>query len=352
MEEHNNPNFLSNLPERIRNLISNAVTVMLIAMLVMLLYVSYRSISIRYSGVNESSYIMGTVFEIKVNGENTVRHVQAAIRRIREIESLVNYFDEKSELSSVNNMAGISAVAVSRDTYELIDKAIRFSRRSGGAYDLTIGPLMDIWKPSFMSRKEIPSGNELAYAQHLVNYGNLVLDPADETVKLLYPGMKIDLGGAAKGYAISKARALLVERGVKSALISAGSSMAVIGDNKGRPWKVAIKHPRRPDEAIGTISLMPGQAVSTSGDYENYFMLNGKRYHHILDPATGLPAEDVMSVTIINNDATEADMLSTAVLVMGAERGMAFVRTFPDTYAVIVDKDQKVHISDGLKLER
>lgn len=352
LEEQNYSNFLSNLPDRIRNLISNIVTVILIAMLAMLLYISYRSIVSRYSGVNESGFIMNTTFEIKVNGAGSSGHVKAALERVREIAKLIDYDAQDSEITSINNMAGISPVSVSQDTFDIIDKALSYARRSGGAYDLTIGPLVDIWAPTFRTRRDIPSGNELVYAQHLVNYGNVVMNHSDQTVKLMYPGMKIDLGSIARGYAISKARAILVDRNVKSALITAGSCIAAIGDNRGRPWQVAIRHPRRPDEQIGVVDLQAGQALSTVGDYDNYFEVNGVRYHHLLNPATGMPADSCQSVTIVCNDAIQAEALSTAVFVMGPERGMALVKGFPETYAVIVDKTGKTTVSDGLKLER
>ena len=352
MEEQNGSNILSNLPDRIRKIISNTVAALLVAMLLMLLFVAYRSIAARYSGVTETGYMMGTFFEIKVNGENSAAHVNAALAKIREIDGMIDYYDDKSELSSINNMAGISPVSISHDTYDVIDKALRFSRRSGGSFDLTMGPLVDIWSGAFRDHNQIPAGNELVYAQHLVNYGNVAMNPQNETVKLMYPGMKIDLEDVCRGYAISKARAILVDKGVKSAVISAGPSMAVIGDNKGKPWKVGIKDPRHPDELVGVITLQAGQAVSTAGDYETYFEVGGKRYHKILDPATGMPGDQCRAVTIISDDAAEADMLSKAVFIMGPKRGLVFVSTFPNDSAVIIDKDGAVTTSTGVKLER
>lgn len=352
MKEQTYSNILSNFPERIRNMISNAVAAVLVLMLLFLMYAGYRSIAARYGGVSESSYIMGTNFEIKVNGKNGGMDVKAALDKVREIANKIDYYDDKSELSAINNMAGISAVAVSSDTFNLIEKSIAVCRQTGGALDITIGPLMDLWNFNSRDHKEIPSGNELVYAQHLVNYNNVVINPSNEIVKLQYPGMKMDLGAVGKGYAISKARSILVERGVKSAIISAGSSIAVIGDNRGKPWKVGIKDPRHPDDVVGIITLDGGQAVSTSGDYERYFELGGKRYHHILNPATGMPADESRSVTIISNDAAQADALSTAVFVMGPKRGLAFLSNFKDVYAVIVDKDGGVITTPGLTLER
>ncbi len=352
MEEQNSSNILGSLPDRIRNIISNSVAAFLVLLLLLLIYVGYRSIAARYAGVSGSSYIMGILFEIRVNGENTGGHVKATLDRVREIANQINYFDEKSEVSAINSMAGISAVAVSHDIFDLIDKALRFSRQTGGAFDITIGPLVDIWNFNSKTHTDIPAGNELIYAQHLVNFNNVQINPYNETVKLLYPGMKIDLGGVGKGYAISKARAMLVGRGVKSAIINAGSSIMVIGDNKGKPWKIGIKDPRHPDEVVGVVTLTAGQALSTSGDYERYFELGGKRYHHILDPATGMPADQCRSVTIISDDATQADMLSTAVFVMGPKRGIAFVNSLKNVYAVIIDKDGNLITSPGLTLEK
>ena len=352
MEEQDRSNILSNLPEKTRNLISNSVAALLILMLVMLLIVSYRTIAARYSGYSETEVLMNASFDIRANGRNSGANVKDAFERIRELDALLNYYDEKSEITSINNMAGISAVAVNKDTYEIIDRAYKFSARTGGAYDLTIGPLVDMWRPYFRDKNSIPAGNGLVYAQHLVNYGNIQLNSQNETVKLMYAGMKLYLDGISRGYAISKARTLLVEKGVKSAVISCGDCMTVIGDNNGKPWKIGIKHPRRMDEQVGNVVLSAGQAMSTTGDYENYFEMNGKRYHDVLDPATGMPAGETESATVICDDAADAEMLSHAVFVMGPKKGMAFISSFKDTFAVIVDKDGNVTTSPGLTLER
>lgn len=352
MKEQNYPNILSSLPDKKRNIISNIVAVILMFMLLLIVYVGFRSVVARYAGVSENSYQMGTVFEIKVSGKNAGGYVKAALAKVREIADQIDYFDDKSEISAINNMAGISAVAVSHDTFDIIDKALKMGRQTGGAFDITIGPLMDIWNFNSRNHTDIPAGNALVYAQHLVNYNNVQVNSQNETVKLLYPGMKMDLGGVGKGYAISKARSLLVEKGVKNAIISAGSSIMVIGDNGGKHWKIGIKDPRRPDEIVGVVTLTGGESLSTSGDYENYFEIGGKRFHHLLDPSTGMPANECRSVTIISNDATQADMLSTAVFVMGPQRGLAFVNSFKDVKAVIIDREGKVITSPGLTLER
>jgi FAD:protein FMN transferase len=352
LAEQDRPNILSSLPEKTRNIISNSVAALLILMLIMLIVTGYRTVAARYAGYTETEMAMNAPFEIKVNGMNAGANVKSAFARISELDKLLNYFDDKSEITSINNMAGISAVAVNKDTFELIDRAYKFSGRTGGAYDLTIGPLADIWRAYLRDKNSIPSGNELIYAQHLVNYGNIQLNSQNETVKLMYPGMKMYLEDIDRGYAISKARTLLVDKGVKSAVITSGNIVAAIGDNNGKPWKVGIKHPRKADEQIGTVTLAAGQAISTTADYDNYFEMNGKRYHDIFDPLTGMPAIDVQSVSVICDDATDAVLLSRAIFVMGPTRGMAFISTLKDTFAVIVDKDGKVTTSPGLTLER
>jgi thiamine biosynthesis lipoprotein len=350
--ERGNLNIFNELPETSRNMISNSVAALLVLMLFILIFAAYRTFSVRYSGVTESMKIAGTTFEIKVNGGNADESVKNALRKAGEIAGQIDYYDEKSEITAVNNMAGISAVAVSHDTFELLENALRLCRQTGGAFDITIGPLIDIWNFKSNSHKEIPSGNQLVYAQHLVNYYNVQMNPINETVKLLYPGMKLDLSAAEKGYVISRIRAMLVQKGVKSAMIKAGTSIAVIGDNKGKPWKIGIRDPKDNYKIAGRITLEAGQAVSTSADNERHFELAGKRYHDILDPATGMPAEECRSVTIISDDDTQAEMLSKAVFVMGPKRGLDFVKMFKGVNAVIIDKDGNILTTPGLALER
>jgi len=345
-------NILSGMTSSSRKILSNIVAVLLIIVLLSIGLSLYKGLEAKFRGVRRSDYLMGTIVEIRINGPDAKRHAKAAIEEMKRIAGLLNYHDENSELSNINRMAGITAVAVSQDTFEIIKRGLNVCRLTGGMYDITIGPLVDIWDFTSKDRKEIPSGNELAYAQHLVNYGNVEIDSRSETVKLLYPGMKIDLGGIAKGYAIAKARALLVERGVKSALISTGSSITVIGTNGDRNWRVGVKNPSKPDDIIGILDLKPGQALATSGDYERFFEIKGKRYHHILDPRTAMPAGGTKSVTIISDDAVLSDALSTAVFVMGPSRGLQFLRGLANVYAIIVDKDGNVLTTPGLILER
>lgn len=352
MIEHDNSNIFSELPEGSRNIISNSVTAVIVIILLILVLSCLRSVMARYAGVSESTRVFHTSLEIKAVGANTGEGVKIALRSAAETAGLIDYYDSNSDISAVNNMAGISAVAVSHDVFNLIDNALKLCRQTGGAFDITIGPLTDIWNFNKRPQKNVPSGNELVYAQHLVSYNNVQMNPINETVKLLYPGMKIDLSGAEKGFVISKARSELVQKGIKSAIIRCGSSIAVVGDNKGKPWKIGIKDPSNPLHDIGYITLEAGQAAATSADYEKYFVVGGMRFHNILNPTTGMPANECRSVTIINDDATQADMLSKAVFVMGPKRGMDFVKMFKGINAVIIDKDGKVETTPTLVLLR
>ena len=352
MIEQDNANILSELPERSRNIISNFVATVLIFIILIIIYSGWKTIASRYAGVSGSVNIMGTVLEVKVSGMNMGERVKASLIKAKELDTRIDYYNDKSEISDVNNLAGISAVAVSHEIYDLLDNALILCRQTGGAFDITIGPLVDIWNFRGREHRTIPSGNELVYAQHLVNYNNVQMNSINETVKLMYPGMKIDVSSAEKGYIISKVRAMLVQKGVKNAKISAGGCLAVIGDNRGRPWKVSIKDPANSYKVIGRITIEAGQAVCTASDHDRYFELAGNRYHDILDPATGMPANGCRSVTIISDDATQADMLSKAVFIMGPKRGLDLLRMFKNVNAVIIGADGNVITTPGFALER
>jgi len=296
--------------------------------------------------------LMGTQVEVIVNGPHARDHARAAISLMKRLEKLLNWKNPQSEVSLVNSMAGITAVAVSRDCFDIINRSIKLSGSLGGAFDITIGPLMEIWDFSMKDRKAPPPKVDIIAAGNLVNYRNVEIDPELETIKLLKRGMKINLGAVGKGYAVAKARNLLVSRGVRSAMINMGSSIATIGRRRdGKMWRVGIRHPRNPSELLGIVALVPGQAVSTTGDYEQYFEVEGKRYHHVIDPRTGYPAAGCQSVTIIAGDATVADILSTAVFVKGAVQGMRLIDSLEGVKGIIVKSDGTVIKSAGLKLE-
>jgi thiamine biosynthesis lipoprotein len=226
----------------------------------------------------------------------------------------------------------------------LIERSLEISEASGGAFDVTyesVGYLYD-----FRARVH-PSDADIEARLGGVDYRRLALDSGALTVRFEAPGMRINLGGIAKGHAVERAAALLAARGVKHALLNAGGDTRVLGDRRGQPWIVGIRHPRLADEVFTRLPVVD-EAISTSGDYERFFEENGQRYHHILNPATGAPAEGVLSATVLGPDATLTDGLSTTLFVLGVERGLELLREFPGYEAVVVGADGKVAYSSGL----
>jgi thiamine biosynthesis lipoprotein len=218
---------------------------------------------------------------------------------------------------------------------------------SGGAFDITydsVGYLYD-----FRARQR-PTDRQIEEQLGAVDYRHVVLDGAKRTIFFKAKGVRINLGGIAKGYVVEKAAAMLRQRGVEHALLNAGGDTRVIGDRRGQPWIVGIRHPRVADEVVTKLPLVD-EAISTSGDYERYFEENGHRYHHIINPATGRPTEGILTVTVIGPDGTLTDGLDTAIFVMGAEKGLKLIESYPDYETIIVDATGKVSYSKGLTPE-
>lgn len=302
----------------------------------------------------ESKFLMGTIVEITtVGNESDCRQaMELAFGEIKRIDSLMNVYDEDSEISRINQAAGESAVAVSEDTFEVIDRAVEYADRTDGALDISVAPLMELW--GFGSDKnQVPANGELKKRLSLVNYKNIIMDKSRSTVKLESPGMRIDVSGIAKGYAVDRAVQALKDAGVQSALVNAGGDIYAMSSPPGRDsWHIGIRNPRNRADLLGIVKLRD-RAVATSGDYENFFEVDGKRYCHIIDPETGWPVSGIMSVTIVASDTTGADALATAVFPLGAEGGMKMIEELEGVEGVIVtgkeEDDTKVLLSSGME---
>jgi thiamine biosynthesis lipoprotein len=192
-----------------------------------------------------------------------------------------------------------------------------------------------------------PTDQQIAARLDAVDYRHVVLDRARRTIFFKAQGVRINLGGIAKGYVVERAAAMLRSSGVEHAILNAGGDSRVIGDRRGQPWIVGIRHPRAADEVVTRLPLVD-EAISTSGDYERYFEENGRRYHHIINPATGRPTEGILTVTVIGPDGTLTDGLGTAIFVLGVERGLKLIESYPDYETIIVDAAGKVSYSKGL----
>jgi FAD:protein FMN transferase len=270
--------------------------------------------------------------------------ITAVMDEMRRIDRTMSPHKEDSELSRINRDAFAAPVPVSVEMARLIVRAAEFSALSGGAFDITyaaVGHLYD-----YRNRVR-PSDAELAAAREAVGWRGLVLDSQQRTVRFTRPGMRIDLGGFAKGHAVDNATAILRRRGIAHAMVSAGGDSRVIGDRRGRPWTIGVRDPRHPGEVAAMLPL-EDVSISTSGDYERYFDAEGMRFHHLIDPATGKSPRGIQSVTVLADDGLTSEALSKIVFVLGVERGMALVESQSGVDAVVVDAGGALHFSSGL----
>lgn len=294
--------------------------------------------------------LLGTIIEITVMQERSHASdgaAEAAFNEIKRLEAVFSSYIHDSDISRISSNSGKGPVKVLPEVIEVVEKALYVARISGGAFDPTVGALAKLWGFSGESGKA-PEAKDVEALKRLVDFRMAAVDRGASTVMLKSPGMVLNLGGVAKGYITGRAAEVLHDKGIKRAIIKAGGDMVVFGGNEDKPFVVGIQDPRESNRLMGEAYVSNG-AVSTSGDYERYFIKHGKRYHHILNPATGFPAEGVRSATVVSKDPTLADALSTAVFVMGAEKGMGLIEGLDGVEGVIVDAQGSVHTSKGFK---
>lgn len=311
----------------------------------------------RQKEYSSQQFLMDTVVEITVFGateEKAREGAAAAFDEIKRIADLTDRFAHpgskafsRSDVCRVNSMAGISPVMVSRDVLTMVELSQEYNKITGGAFDITVGPLMDLW--SFSRQPSVPPEKLLRERLSLVGMDKVVIDKNGKSVFLTRKGMSLDLGAVAKGYAAEKAAGILKEKGITQGIINAGGNVVVLG-KKGNetPWKLGIQNPRDGDSLIGVLDIHD-QAVVTSGDYQRYFEKSGVRYHHLLDPSTGKPARDLISVTVVCDSSARADILSTALFVMGKEKGMELLSRLHGVEALFVSRDKEITVTPGLE---
>lgn len=292
---------------------------------------------------------MGTVIEITLIGEDeeaTNKATLQAFQEIKKIEHLMSPWIESSDVVEINRSAGKQWVKVSQETLEVIKKAKEISELSEGGFDITVGPLTQLWRTA--RRRGIPpSSEEVKKNLNLVNFRELFFN-SEGKVFLKKSGMAIDLGGIAKGYSVDRAFELLKSLGYRNLIINAGGDLRVGGSKFGKPWSIGIQDPRVPKKIMARVSISDA-AIATSGDYEKFFIYQGKRYHHIFNPRTGFPMDECQSVTIICKDGMMADGLATAVFVLGPEKGYSLCQKLEGVECLIVDKVGKRIFSPSLK---
>jgi FAD:protein FMN transferase len=301
--------------------------------------------------LTKSDYILGTIIDITLYDKQDVATIDKALDRIRDIEAKMTINNaETSEIIALNEAAGKSAVKLSPDTFDVLERAKYYSELTGGLFDPTVGSIVKLWNIG-TEYAAIPDPKVLEEKRLLINKDKLILDRSTLTARLEDAGMQVDLGAIAKGYAADEVAKILKEKGVQHAIINLGGNVLTIGGNMlDNPWKIGIQNPFNPrGDYLGIIEIK-GKTVVTSGTYERYFEKDGKRYHHILDPRTGYPADnEVASVSIITESSMDADGNSTSVLLLGLEEGMRFVESQKGIEAIFVTYDKKVYITSGLK---
>lgn len=300
--------------------------------------------------VKRSQMLMGTLVWVSAVAPTESEAQKAAtvgLQEIRRLEEILSTWIPESELSRVNAGAGRTAVEVSPETIEVLEHSIEMARLTEGGLNIAIGPAVEAWNVSREGR--IPSQAELDAVRPFLHLENLQLDKASHTVFLRKPGMRVDIGGIGKGYAADLAADVMKHAGATAGVVAISGDIKTFGRMPdGERFVFGIEHPRKEGALLGRLEL-EDEAVSTAGDYQRYFMKDGVRYHHILDPRTLQPARACQSVTVVAKDGVLADGLDTGIFVMGPEKGMALIESLDGVEGVIVGGEGEVYISSGLK---
>lgn len=297
----------------------------------------------------ETQFLMDTIIDITAYGPGAEEAVKASFIEFQRLHTLTNNFDDNSQVSRINQMAGKSKVVVDPDLVYIVNHSQELSSKLEGAFDVTIGPLTQLWG---IGRKGeyIPSQGEIEKALALVNYRIIEIDNIENTIYLPKEGMLLDLGGIAKGYAVDKVIEMLKAKGITSALVNAGGDVRVIGNKPdGKPWRIGVQHPRQSDGVSAKLSLTEWDTMETSGDYQRFIEKDGIRYSHIIDPRTGWQPRAVASVTTVNNNSGDGDIIGTAIFILGTEKGLNLLKNFPGNEAIIITIDGKTIITPGLE---
>jgi len=300
--------------------------------------------------VSKTNIFMGTVCTIKIYDNPKEEYFQDTFNLINDIESKMSINVEDSELIRVNNQAGKSKVKVSDDTFFVIQKGLEYSAISAGKFDITIGPLVDLWSIGFDNQK-VPKEEEIKEKIEFIDYKDLVLDQETKEVYLNKEGMMIDLGAIAKGYTADAIKETLLKNNVKKAIINMGGNVLLVGSNIGNEdFKIGIQDPvSNKGNYVGIVSIKD-KSIVTSGIYERYIEQDGKRYHHLLNPFKGYPWEnDIAGVSIISDKSIDGDALSTTVFSMGVKDGFDFIENIENVEAIFITKDKEIILTKGIK---
>ena len=292
---------------------------------------------------------LGTTSTITLYDSQNQNIITKAFQRVEEIHKRMSLQLPTSELSHINRNAGIGPVRVSSDTFFVVEEAPRIARETGGAFDPTVGPLVDLW--DITGNAYLPTQEEIQEILPLIDYRVVEINRENLSVFLPIPGMKLDLGGIAKGYAADEAARILIENGVRKAIIDFGGDIIALGTRvTGEPWRIGIQNPFTQRGSFTGIYYAEDKTIVTSGTYERYLMHEGVRYHHLFDTTTGFPGQNgVESVTIMASGSSSlADAYSTAAFIMGLEAGLSYVESIPGVEALFIMDDLSLHATSGI----
>jgi len=308
---------------------------------------------IRNQLYRQSMKLMGNRFEITVVADDEIwagQMINAAVSEIQRIEALLTTFNNNSDTNRINEQAGIAPVPVSREVWQLVQRSLRISSLTQGAFDITYGSVdKRLWNFD-KTMKALPDAAVAKKMVRLINYRNVVVNEQEGTVFLKEKGMRIGFGGIGKGYAAEKAREMLQQMGVKSGIVNASGDLTAWGlQPDGKPWTVGIAHPDMAGLPFSYLNISD-MAIATSGNYEKYIVVNGKKYSHTIDPRTGLPVTGIKSVSIICANAEMADAMATPVTIMGIEAGLFMINQLKGIGCIIIDDNNRIFTSKNIHL--
>ncbi len=298
--------------------------------------------------------LMGNRFELSVVGDDAdvaEAHIDSAIAEISRIEKLLTTFSDDSQTNQINQNAGIQPVKVDREVFDLVARSLRISRITQGSFDITYGSIdKSLWNFD-VNMKQLPDAGTARKSVRLINYRNVELDPVNSTIFLREKGMRIGFGGIGKGYAAERAKLILKQRGVESGIVNASGDLTAWGlQPDGKKWTIGIVNPDLKQEVFSYLSVTD-MAIATSGNYEKFVMIDGKKYSHTINPRTGLPVTGIKSVTIITTNAEVADAMATPVMIMGIKVGLDLINQMKNIEAIIIDDNNRLYTSNKINLK-
>jgi len=298
--------------------------------------------------------MLGSPFEMTVVAKDTIQgneYIDLAVAEVKRIENLISDWIPTTQISLVNKNAGIMPVKVDKEVYDLVERAIKVSQITSGAFDISYASMDKIWKFDG-SMKAMPTVEAIKNSVSKIGYKNIILDPKEQTIFLKMQGMKLGLGGIGQGYIADKVKDMLKSKGCAAGIVNVSGDINAWGTQiDGKPWTVAIVNPMNKNKVFATFPL-ENSAVETSGSYEKFVTFNGIRYAHIIDPRTGYPAQGIISVSVFAKQTEIADALATGIFVLGVEVGLDLVNQMKGIQCIIVDDKGKVHSSKGIDIKK